>query len=315
MGSEGRHTTGYWLSHPPPGEEIFITGVSGSFPDSDSVFHLKDNLFNKVDLISGDYRRWKMSDPDIPQRTGKINNLDKFDASFFGINFKEAHSMDPMGRIIMERTYEAIIDAGFNPKELRNTRTGVFFGICFSESEKSWLYDKMHINTFGVIGCSRSMVANRISHWLGVTGPSYAVDTACSSSLYALEHAFKAIREGHCDSAIVGGSNLCLHPYISLQFSKLGVLSPDGRCKSFDNNANGYARSETVAVCFLQKAKDSRRVYAQVLHAKTNCDGYKEQGISYPAGNMQKLLLSEFYEECGVPPNSLEYIEAHGTGI
>ncbi|CAH2093508.1 unnamed protein product [Euphydryas editha] len=259
MGSEGKLTTGYWLSHPSLGEEIFITGVSGSFPDSDSVFHLKDNLFNKVDLISGDYRRWKMSHPDIPQRTGKINNIDKFDASFFGINFKEAHSMDPMGRIMMERTYEAIIDAGFNPKELRNTRTGVFFGVCYSESEKTWLYDKMHVNEFGMIGCSRSMLANRISHWLGVTGPSYAVDTACSSSLYALEQAFKAIREGHCDSAIVGGSNLCLHPYISCQFSRLGVLSPDGRCKSFDNNANGYARSETVAVCFLQKAKDSRR--------------------------------------------------------
>ncbi|CAH2098691.1 unnamed protein product [Euphydryas editha] len=314
MGSEGRLTTGYWLSHPPPGEEIFITGVSGSFPDSDSVFHLKDNLFNKVDLISGDNRRWKMFHPDIPQRTGKINNLDKFDATFFGISFQEAHSMDPMGRIMMERTYEAIIDAGFNPKELRNTRTGVFIGISYSESEKTWLYDKMHVNTFGFIGCTRSMLANRISYWLGVTGPSYAVDTACSSTLYALEHAFKAIRNGHCDAAIVGGSSLCLDPHVSYQFSKLGVLSPDGSCKSFDNNANGYARSETVGVCFLQKAKDSRRVYAQVLYAKTNCDGYKEQGITYPAGNIQKLLLSEFYEECGVPPNSLEYIEAHGTG-
>ncbi|CAH2098693.1 unnamed protein product [Euphydryas editha] len=314
MGSGGRLTTGYWLSHPPPGEEIFITGVSGSFPDSDSVFQLKENLFNKVDLISGDDRRWKMFHPDIPQRIGKINNLDKFDASFFGLSFQEAHSMDPMGRIMMERTYEAIIDAGFNPKELRNTRTGVFVGISYAESEKTLLYDKMHINAFGFIGCSRSMLANRISHWLGVTGPSYSVDTACSSSLYALEHAFKAIRNGHCDAAIVGGSNLCLGPHVSYQFSKLGLLSPDGRCKSFDNSANGYARSETVAVCFLQKAKDSRRVYAQVLHAKTNCDGYKEKGITYPAGKMQKLLLSEFYEECCVPPNSLEYIEAHGTG-
>ncbi|CAH2098689.1 unnamed protein product [Euphydryas editha] len=314
MSSEGRLSTGYWLSHPPPGEEIFITGISGSFPDSDSVFQLKDNLFNKVDLVSGDDRRWKMFHSDIPQRTGKINNVDKFDASFFGLSFQEAHSMDPMGRIMMERTYEAIIDAGFNPKELRNTKTGVFVGIFYSDSEKTWLYDKMHINAYGFIGCSRSMLANRVSHWLGVTGPSYAVDTACSSTLYAMEHAFKAIRNGHCDAAIVGGLNLCLDPYASLQFSKFGVLSPDGRCKSFDNSANGYARSETVGVCFLQKAKDSRRVYAQVVHAKTNCDGYKEKGINYPAGKMQKLLLSEFYEECGILPNSIEYIEAHGTG-
>ncbi|KAI8441932.1 hypothetical protein MSG28_005604 [Choristoneura fumiferana] len=203
---------------------------------------------------------------------------------------------------------------GVNPKELKNKKVGVFVGACFSESEKTWFYEKMQVNGFGITGCSRAMLANRVSYWLGVTGPSYTVDSACSSSLYALEHAFRAIRDGHCDSAIVGGSNLCLHPYVSLQFSRLGVLSPDGSCKSFDNNANGYARSEAIVVCFLQKAKDSRRVYAQLLHAKTNCDGYKEQGITYPAGHIQKMLLREFYEECSVPPQTMEFVEAHGTG-
>ncbi|KAL0867964.1 hypothetical protein ABMA27_008631 [Loxostege sticticalis] len=273
--AEDRLTSGHRLSHPPPGDEVYITGVSGYFPDSDSVIHLQENLFNKVDLISGDDRRWKLAHPEIPQRTGKINNVNKFDASFFGVHYKQAHTMDPMCRILLEKAYEAVIDAG---------------------------------------ECSRAMLANRISYWLGVTGPSYTVDSACSSSLYAIEHAFRAIRDGHCDAAIVGGSNLCLHPYVSLQFSRLGVLSPDGRCKSFDNKANGYARSEAVVVCFLQKAKDSRRVYAQLLHAKTNCDGYKEQGITYPAGHIQKLLLREFYEECSIPPSTLEFVEAHGTG-
>ncbi|XP_045539247.1 fatty acid synthase-like [Papilio machaon] len=312
--AEDRLTSGHRLSHPTPGDEVLITGCSGYFPDSDSVIHLQENLFNKVDLISGDGRRWKLAHPEIPQRTGKINNVNKFDASFFGVHFKQAHTMDPMCRILLEKAYEAVIDAGFNPKELRNTKTGVFIGACFSESEKTWFYEKMQVNGFGVTGCSRAMLANRISYWLGVTGPSYTVDSACSSSLYALEHAFRAIRDGHCDAAIVGGSNLCLHPYVSLQFSRLGVLSPDGRCKSFDNNANGYARSEAIVVCFLQKAKDSRRVYAQLLHAKTNCDGYKEQGITYPAGQIQKLLLNEFYEECSIPPSTLEFVEAHGTG-
>nr|XP_034827721.1 fatty acid synthase isoform X1 [Maniola hyperantus] len=312
--SEDRLTSGHRLSHPPPGDEVLITGVSGYFPDSDSVVHLQENLFNKVDLISGDGRRWKLAHPEIPQRTGKINNVNKFDASFFGVHFKQAHTMDPMCRILLEKAYEAVIDAGLNPKELRNTKTGVFIGACFSESEKTWFYEKMQVNGFGVTGCSRAMLANRISYWLGVTGPSYTVDSACSSSLYALEHAFRAIRDGHCDSAIVGGSNLCLHPYVSLQFSRLGVLSPDGKCKSFDNKANGYARSEAIVVILLQKAKDARRVYAQILHAKTNCDGYKEQGITYPAGHIQQLLLDEFYEECSIPPNTLEFVEAHGTG-
>ncbi|XP_022831800.1 fatty acid synthase-like [Spodoptera litura] len=311
---EDRLQSGHRLSHPPPGDEVFITGVSGYFPDSDSVIHLQENLFNKVDLVSNDGRRWKLVHPEIPHRTGKINNLNKFDASFFGVHYKQAHTMDPMCRIMLEKAYEAVIDAGMNPKELRNTKVGVFIGACFSESEKSWFYEKMQINHYGITGCSRAMLANRVSYWLGVTGPSYTIDTACSSSFYALVHAYRAIRDGHCDAAIVGGNNLCLHPYVSLQFARLGVLSPDGACKSFDNSANGYARSEAIVVVFLQRAKDSRRVYAQMIHGKTNCDGYKEQGISYPASIVQKLLLKEFYEECAISPSVLEYLEAHGTG-
>ncbi|XP_049870281.1 fatty acid synthase-like [Pectinophora gossypiella] len=297
-----------------PGEDIYITGISGYFPDSNSVKHLEENLFNKVDLVSDDDRRWKKSHPEIPQRTGKINNIDKFDASFFGINYKQAHSMDPSARIFLEKTYECIIDAGVNPSELRNTRTGVFLGVCLSESEKTWFYEKMESNEHGITGCARSMMAARISNWLGIKGPCYSVDTACSSSIFALENAVASIRNGDCDAAIVGGANLVLHPCTSLQFARLGVLSPNGACRSFDNRANGYARSEAIVTCFLQKAKDSRRVYAHLVHAKTNCDGYKMQGITYPAGQVQKMLLTEFYDECQIPPSSLEYVEAHGTG-
>ncbi|XP_077296456.1 fatty acid synthase-like [Arctopsyche grandis] len=306
--------SGHRLSHPLPGDEICITGIAGLFPDSDNVLELRENLFNKVDLVSDDDRRWKLSHPEIPQRTGKINHVNRFDASFFGVHFKQAHTMDPMCRLLLEKAYEAVVDAGVNPKMLKGSKTGVFIGACFSESEKTWFYEKMQVNGFGITGCSRAMLANRISYWLGCTGPSYSIDSACSSSLYALEHAFRAIRDGHCESAIVGGSNLCLHPYVSLQFSRLGVLSPEGRCKSFDKDADGYARAEAVTVIFLQKAKDAKRAYAQVLHAKTNCDGYKEQGITYPAGQVQKMLLTEFYKECQVNPIELEFIESHGTG-
>lgn len=91
-------------------------------------------------------------------------------------------------------------------------------------------------------------------------------------------------------------------------------MSPEGRCKTFDKDANGYVRAEAINIIFLQKSKDAKRVYAQILHAKTNCDGYKEQGITYPAGNIQKMLLREFYDECEIAPVSLEAIEAHGTG-
>ncbi|XP_069677436.1 fatty acid synthase-like isoform X2 [Periplaneta americana] len=305
---------GMRLARAPLGEEIVISGLSGYFPDSEGVYQFRDNLFNKVDMVTDDDRRWKLDHPEIPQRIGKLLNVSKFDASFFGVHYKQAHTLDPMCRMLLERTYEAIVDAGVIPRALKGQRIGVFIGACFSESEKTWFYEKMQVNGFGITGCSRAMFANRISYWLGVNGPSYTVDSACSSSMYAIEHAYKSIRDGHCDAAIVGGSNLCLHPYVSLQFSRLGVLSPQGKCKSFDRDANGYARSEAVCVAFLQKARDAKRIYARVVHAKTNCDGYKEQGITYPSGVMQKELLQQFYQECSVNPASVDFIEAHGTG-
>ncbi|XP_033230408.1 fatty acid synthase-like [Belonocnema kinseyi] len=295
-------------------DDIVISGIAGRFPDSDNIKHFQENLFNKVDLVSNDDRRWKLDHPEIPQRTGKVNNINKFDASFFGINYKKAHTMDPMSRMLLEHTYEAIIDAGINPSRLRGTKTGVFIAACFSETEKTWLYEKLQVDGYGYNACDRSMLANRISHWLGVTGPSYAVDTACSSSLFAMEHALRAIRNGSCNSAIVGAANLCLHPFVSLQFYRLGVLSYDGSSKAFDESANGYVRGESISVLYLQKAKDAKRIYATFVHAKTNCDGYKEQGITFPSTGLQTALIEECYEECGVNPKDVAFVEAHGTG-
>ncbi|XP_046739716.1 fatty acid synthase-like [Diprion similis] len=157
-------------------------------------------------------------------------------------------------------------------------------------------------------------MANRISHWLGCTGPSYTVDTACSSSLFAMDHAYKAIRTGECEDAIVVGCHLCLHPHTSQQFFLLGVLSADGSCKSFDAEGNGYCRSEALCAIYLQKSKDAKRIYAHVVHSKTNCDGYKEEGITFPSSTMQLVLLEQFYEECKVLPSDLAFLEAHGTG-
>ncbi|RLU24885.1 hypothetical protein DMN91_002976 [Ooceraea biroi] len=209
-----------------PGEEIVISGIAGRYPDSDNVELLKNNLFNKVDLVTDDDRRWRFDHAEIPQRLGKINNVGKFDALFFGVHFKQAHTLDPMCRMLLEHAYEAVIDAGINPRQLRGSRTGVFIGTCFSESEKTWFYEKLQVNGFGITGCSRAMLANRISYWLGIHGPSYTLDSACSSSLYALENAYRSILDGQCDSAIVGGSNLCLHPYVVIAM-ETGTIPPN----------------------------------------------------------------------------------------
>uniref|UniRef100_A0A1A9UN58 Fatty acid synthase n=1 Tax=Glossina austeni TaxID=7395 RepID=A0A1A9UN58_GLOAU len=271
-------------------------------------------MFLKIDMIDDDERRWRHFHPEIPKRNGKIDGLEKFDAAFFGVHHKQSHAMDPQARMLIEVAYESIIDAGINPKSLRGTRTGVFVGACVSESEKTWFYDKVSSGGFGVTGCSRAMLANRISYCLGLEGPSFLVDTACSSSMYALDNAFTAFRNGEIDAAIVGGANLCLHPFVTLQFARLGVLAPDGYCRPFDKNASGYTRSEAIGCLFLQRKRDAKRVYATVVYSKTNCDGHKAEGITYPSGKLQERLLREFYQETGMFPENVGYMEAHSTG-
>lgn len=265
-------------------------------------------------MVDDDERRWRHEHAEIPKRSGKINNVEKFDATFFGVHFKQAHTMDPQGRILIETAYEAVLDAGINPKSIRNTKVGVFIGACFSESDKTWFYEKIPSAGFGITGCSRAMLANRVSYSLGLNGPSFLVDTACSSVMYALDMAYTSIRTGECEAAIVGASNLLLHPYVTLQFAKLGVLSADGYCRPFDDNASGYTRAETISCMYIQKAKDAKRIYCSLLHSKTNCDGYKEEGITFPSGAMQAKLLKEFYEEVKIKPETVDYVEAHSTG-
>lgn len=132
--------------------------------------------------------------------------------------------------------------------------------------------------------------------------------------MYAMDSAFTALRNGECDAALVGGANLVMHPYVTLQFARLGVLAPDGFCRPFDVDATGYTRSEAICVLYLQKARDAKRMYSTVVYSKTNCDGYKAEGITYPSGKMQQKLLNEFYEDVRIDPASIAYVEAHSTG-
>ncbi|XP_014487515.1 PREDICTED: fatty acid synthase-like, partial [Dinoponera quadriceps] len=122
------------------------------------------------------------------------------------------------------------------------------------------------------------------------------------------------IRSGECDAVIVRGANICLHPNISLKFFQLGILFNDGYCKTFDASGIGYMRSEAIAILYIQKGKDARRIYATYVYAKTNSDGFKHEGITYPSYNMQKQLLEEFYDDCVVTLETLSYMEAHATG-
>nr|CAI5836391.1 unnamed protein product [Callosobruchus analis] len=297
----------------PPGEEVVISGLSGAYPMSKDIYEFQDNLFNKVNMVSPN-SRWTYKHPEVPPRSGQVPVINKYDAGFFGIHEKHAHAFDCMGRMIQEKAIEALMDAGINPVDLEGSRTGVFVGVCYSENEKYWFWQSMDVEYSVWTGAQRSMIAHRISQYLKLKGPSVTVDTACSSSSFAIENAFRAIISGQIDTAIVAGSNICSHPFVSLQFARLGVLSMDCSCKAFDKAGNGYARSECVCVMVLQRAKDANRVYANVVYAKTSCDGYKEQGITYPSGPEQTHLLNEFYEDCNVNTAVVSYLEAHGTG-
>ncbi|XP_070141375.1 fatty acid synthase [Drosophila kikkawai] len=312
---ESKKNKKYSRSYPDSdGDDIVISGMAGKFPNCRNVAEYEYKLYNKIDMVDDDERRWRHFNPEIPKRSGKIGELEKFDATFFGVHFKQAHTMDPQTRILIETAYEAVIDSGINPKSLRGSKTGVYIGSCISESEKTWFYEKVSSGGFGITGCSRAMMANRISYCLGLEGPSFLLDTACSSSMYALDNAFSAIRNGEIDAAIIGGSNLLLHPFVTLQFARLGVLAPDGFCRPFDKNANGYTRSETINCLFLQRKRDAKRVYASIVYSKTNCDGYKPEGITYPSGTVQEKLLDEFYKEIDYSPKDIGYLEAHSTG-
>lgn len=295
-------------------DDIVISGISGRFPESENIDELKENLYNNVDMVTEDDRRWPVGFYGLPGRNGKLKDLSKLDAQFFGIHGKQARNMDPQARILLELTYEAIVDAGINPQTLRGTRTGVFIGSSTSEVEEALVEDVERANGYALTGCSRSMFSNRISFTFDFQGPSYTMDTACSSSFMALHQAISALKTNDCDQAIVGGTNLCIRPVTSVQFNRLNMLSSDGKCQHLDNSANGYVRSESCSVIFLQRKTAAKRVYATVLHVKTNTDGNKPEGVTYPSWRSQMMIMRETVEEAGIDPTEVRYVEAHGTG-
>ncbi|XP_063877296.1 fatty acid synthase-like isoform X1 [Scylla paramamosain] len=295
-------------------EAVVVSGMSGRFPESASVDEFAHNLYSGIDMVTEDDRRWTPGVHGLPKRSGKLPDLAHFDSSFFSVSPRQAHAMDPQLRILLELTYEAIVDAGYNPSELRGRRIGVYVGVSSSESEEAWTADPANVSGYALTGCCRAMFANRISFTFDFKGPSFAIDTACSSSMVALQEAWAAVSGDEVEAAIVAGTNLTLKPQNSMQFNALNMLAADGKCKSFDASGNGYVRSEAAVAILLQRASDSRRVYAHVVHARANTDGNKGEGVTFPSGAVQRQLLEEVYHHAGVSPQDVSYVEAHGTG-
>jgi fatty acid synthase len=297
-------------------KETFITGFSCRFPESDSPHEFFQNLLNQRDMVTGDTRRWKEKIEDLPERSGKIKqNLSFFDNRFFNVHGKQAEKMDPQLRLLLEVSYEALVDAGYSLSELKGSKTGVYVGACNSDAQKGWLQERENISGYEHTGCAMSMLANRLSFVYDLHGPSETIDTACSSSLVAFHRAIADLEAGVCECAIVGGSSIILWPHTSYAFHKLKMLSPEGACKSFDQSANGFVRSEGIAVIVLTTNRMSKHSpYAKVLGSGVNNGGWNSSGITFPNGQMQKTLYRAVCERAHIEPKEVEYIEAHGTG-
>ena len=249
-----------------------------------------------------------------------LEQITRFDNRCFGISNQEARGMDPQQRILLQVVYEAIEDAGMRLEDIQKCRTGVFVGV-MNLDYGALLTEKTNypnIDQFSSTGSSMSILANRVSFCLNLTGPSLAVDTACSSSLTALKIAFDTLHNGGCEIAIVCAPNIVLNPATQMTSSIAGLLAPDGRCKSFDSSGDGYGRGEGFAAVILKLSSaalsDKDDPYCDIIACGMNNDGQNAIPITAPSAKMQAELSRIVLEQSGVNPEDVDYFEAHGTG-
>jgi acyl transferase domain-containing protein/acyl carrier protein len=294
--------------------------------DEEALWNLLDKGIDAVSEVPPE--RWDVDDyydpdPDAPGRIstrfgGFIQGIDLFDQQLFGIAPREIASMDPQHRLLLETTWEALERSCINPRGLTGTRTGVFMGI--STSDYAHLLSArgdQAIDAYLGTGTAHSTGVGRVSYTFGFEGPNLAIDTACSSSLVAIHQACQSLRSGESDLALAGGVNAILVPSVSIGFSKARMLAPDGRCKSFDASADGYARGEGCGIVVLKRLADAERdgdrILAVIRGSAVNQDG-ASSGPTVPNGPAQERVIRDALAQASCKPKDVSYLEAHGTG-
>lgn len=245
-------------------------------------------------------------------------DLRKFENSFFGINNVEATFMDPQQRKLLEVTYECLENAGVPIEKIRGSNTGVFAGSFTMDYWMTQTREPDYLHRYHATGMGTTILSNRISHALNLSGPSFTLDTGCSSSLYALHQACTALDANECDAAIVAASNLLQSPEQQLGTMKAGVLSATGTCHTFDDTADGYGRADGLGALYLKKLSkaiaDGDPIRALVRGSAVNSNG-KTQGISLPSADGQEAVMRKAYAKAGLSNfDETDYIECHGTG-
>lgn len=310
-------------------EPIAIVAVSCRFPGAPDPEAFWDVLAGGIDAIGEvpedrfDIDEFYDPDPETPGKTytrfgGFLDGIDGFDPEFFGISPREAVWIEPQQRLVLETAWEGLERAGLSPASLRGSRTGVFMGVAANEYAhllSSESVDK--IEPYFITGNALNAISGRVSFALGLEGPAMAVDTACSSALVAVHQACLALRTGDCDMALAGGVNVLLSPVTVIAASRARMLSPVGRCKTFDASADGYVRSEGCGILVLKRLSDAERngdrICAIIPSSAVNQDG-ASSGLTVPNGGAQQRLIGSVLARAGLEGGDVDYLEAHGTG-
>ena len=309
-------------------EKIAIIGIGCRFPggvnSADSFWAMLKNGQDGVEEIP--LSRWNgcgneeaLLDLLATQSGGTISDIDQFDANFFGISPREANLLDPQQRLLLEVSYQAFEHAGIASAGLKEQEVGVFMGMFSHDYELLQIKQNQErdFEPYYATGNANSVAAGRLSYVFGFQGPAITVDTACSSSLVAIHLACQSLRQKECAVAVAGGVNLMLSPELSLSFSKAGMLSPEGRCKTFDASADGYVRSEGCGVVILkplsQALLDNDNVIAVIRGSAVNQDG-ASNGLTAPNQLAQEAVIKSALASSDVKADDISYVEAHGTG-
>ena len=310
-------------------EPIAVIGLGCRLPggvhDEASLWRVLADAVDTIGAIPAE--RWDAdalydADPDRPgtmwtRAGGFLDDVAGFDAAFFGVSPREAASMDPQQRLVLEVAWHALEDAAIAPDSLAGSKTGVFVGVGNGDYGRLLFGAPQHIDAYAGSGGSLSVVAGRLAYVLGLQGPALAVDTACSASLVAVHLACQSLRSGECDLALVAGVNLILTPDAHIAFTKARMMALDGRCKTFDAAADGYGRGEGAVVLVLRRQRDAQasgdRQLALIRASAVNQDG-RSGGLTAPNGPAQEAVIRAALAGAGLQPGQIDYVEAHGTG-